>query len=386
MTQQRWYVSPYNLTPEVKSAVPQRVIVNDVFLREGGEKVGVGLRTDALVKIARELDAAGVPQIEIMGRSEDTIRAIGGLGLKAELEVITGSTTIIDVCQESGVDRINSPQAYSDHMRPDGRSKGQVIDGAAELVRYVRERGMKAAMGPMDVTRTSVDDLKAFYQAMIDAGADRLYLWDTAGAAAPQGMKYLASQIRDAFPDVDIAIHAHNDFGLGVANAFAALEAGCNVLDTAVNGLARKTGLPPLAEVAAALEILYGINTGIKLERMYGLSKLVEDLTRIPIREDMPLVGQCAFAEFSAPPVTDESLQRTHSALSSEVVGNRSWLALNALSGPPAIKFKLNELGISLSEDKIPTMMAMIAEEQGLRSKILTDDDIRYIVRRVSES
>ncbi len=389
MSVEKWYVSQYNRTENI--SLPQKVIINDVFLRESAEVCGVALNTQEMSRIACELDRVGVPEIQIMGRNIEKVRAICRLGLKSKIEILASASApgweaTIEAAADCGVYSISSPFAYSDYQRPEGVSKRDVIDSAVRLVRHVKRCNLFCAIGPMDITRTEIDDIKAFYDAVLDAGTDRLYIYDTAGAATPNGIRYLVSRLKEFYPQVEMSIHAHNDFGLRMANTFAAIEAGCNVIDTAVNGLARKTGLPPLAEVAAAAEILYGIDTGIKLEGMYELSKLVEDLTKLPIPHDAPIVGLCTFAEFSGPPATGETLRRSISALDPVAVGNKGHFFVTSLSGPPAIRAKLHELGISLPEEKILMMMARLAEEESLRKRILTDDDVRTIASRIAEA
>ena len=88
--------------------------------------------------------------------------------------------------------------------------------------------------------------------------------------------------IRSAAPKLRIAIHVHNTFGLGVGLCVAAVQAGADVVELSLNGTGPASGQVDLAQVAAALEILYGVKTGINLERLTGLRRVWEfDLNRI---------------------------------------------------------------------------------------------------------
>ena len=71
---------------------------------------------------------------------------------------------------------------------------------------------------------------------------------------------------------MSVEVHTHNDYGLGMATSLAGWEAGADVIHVAVNGLGYRCGNPATEEVALALEALYGVDTGVNLNHLYGLS------------------------------------------------------------------------------------------------------------------
>ena len=74
-------------------------------------------------------------------------------------------------------------------------------------------------------------------------------------------------------------------------------EGGADIIDAAVNGLGERAQIAPLAEIASVIQIYYGIDCGIKLDKMAELSQLVADLTKIPLSDTMPLVGKTGFSQ-----------------------------------------------------------------------------------------
>ena len=96
-------------------------------------------------------------------------------------------------------------------------------------------------------------------------------------------------------PGTQIGLHTHNDIGMACAALYAGLEGGADLIDACVNGLGERAHIAPLAEVAAVIQIYYGIDCGIKLDKMYELSRLVSDIMKWPMTDTMPFVGKTGF-------------------------------------------------------------------------------------------
>ena len=148
-----------------------------------------------------------------------------------------------------------------------------------------------------------------------------------------------------------IHVHCHNDFGFAVTNSLAAVEAGASIVDAAVNGVGERAGNAPLDELAVALELFYGLPTGIKMEEMYALSREVAALSGLPLPASKPLVGDSAFAH-----KLDVHLRGAltfaplFEAIPSAYVGNRRRIPISRHAGPFVIQNKLAELGIASGE------------------------------------
>jgi len=124
---------------------------------------------------------------------------------------------------------------------------------------------------------------------------------DSVGFLRPLSMRYLVSHVRDGLrelfrKEVPLAVHCHNDFGLATANNLAAVEEGVDCLFTSVAGFGERSGCAPLEEVCAALELLYDVDTGVDLGKLYRLSQMVEKAFALPIQFHKPVIGDNSFS------------------------------------------------------------------------------------------
>lgn len=134
-----------------------------------------------------------------------------------------------------------------------------------------------------------VGDMRAMAR---DAGEDLaiIGLGDTMAWATPQSTERLVGMVREAHPDVELALHLHDTRGLGLANAYAGLKMGVRHFDAAVGGMG---GCPFAAHAGAAGNICtedfvfmceeMGIATGVDLERLIECARLAEAIVGHPL-------------------------------------------------------------------------------------------------------
>jgi isopropylmalate/homocitrate/citramalate synthase len=143
--------------------------------------------------------------------------------------------------------------------------------------------------------------MKEIFEAAAKAGARKLAIADSVGFIRPLSMRYLMSHVRDDLPEktreeVELAVHCHNDFGLATANSLAAVEEGVAYIHTCIAGFGERAGVAPFEEVVTALELLYNIDTGVDLGKIYRLSQTAEKAFAMPIQLHQPIVGEGIFA------------------------------------------------------------------------------------------
>lgn len=113
----------------------------------------------------------------------------------------------------------------------------------------------------------------------------QLALGDTMAWATPLAIARVVGLVRDAYPDLELALHLHDTRGMGIANAVAGLQMGVAHFDTAVAGLG---GCPFAAHRGAAGNVCtedlvfmcheMGIETGIDLDALIEVGRLAEDI------------------------------------------------------------------------------------------------------------
>jgi methanogen homocitrate synthase len=243
-----------------------------------------------------------------------------------------------------------------------------VLKKTGDLVQYAKDHGLKTSFSTEDTTRTDLGFLKKIYKTAEQHGADRIGITDTVGCISPEGMRYLAKEIRDSI-DTPFSIHLHNDFGLVLANALVGVQCGASAVTTTVNGIGERAGNLPLEEFVVAMKVLYNYDLGIDFSKLKGLSDLVAKISKIKIPKYKPLVGTNAFSHESGIHVAATlTCPQTYEAIPPEFVGGRRNLVLGKHSGKAVVRDRLEEKGISASEEEICNILReikIIGEEKG---------------------
>lgn len=118
----------------------------------------------------------------------------------------------------------------------------------------------------------------------IRRGASAVTLCDTLGVANPLQLKVLVEHIREEYPDLDLGVRLHDTFGMGMANAMAALESGIDRLETAAGGL----GGPEAARNIPTEDLVnmlhrMGVRTGVDLSKYLKVLSLAREYSGLPL-------------------------------------------------------------------------------------------------------
>jgi 4-hydroxy 2-oxovalerate aldolase len=138
-------------------------------------------------------------------------------------------------------------------------------DIGIQHLQLARALGARAAGGLMMTHMTEPVTLVESAKIMADAGAETIYVADSAGALTMDGVRARIAAVREALdPSVGVAVHAHNNLGLGVANTVVAIEAGADVADACLAGFGAAAGNCQLEALVAVLDRM-GIESGVDL-------------------------------------------------------------------------------------------------------------------------
>ncbi|MFN8535174.1 MAG: hypothetical protein U0556_16675 [Dehalococcoidia bacterium] len=330
------FSSIYNATPAVAAArriVPD-LVIQDVTMREGQKRGGGEFGRAEKIALAKELDALGIGQIQVgfpgtVAADIVTTRAVKEAGVAAPLEVIASVWRDdwrhqIDAAVESGADWVLLTHPASQirlenvhHVTPE-----QVKERTRESVSYAVDRGILVRFSCTDMTRTELDVAIEMYLTAKECGARRISISDTVGSAGPGAIAYLVSQLGER-AGLPVHVHCHNELGLALANSLAAVEAGATMIDVSVNGLGDHCGNTSLEELAIALTVVAGVETGLRLERLNELSRLVEEISAIPVPPNKPVVGAEVFARKIPNGDLSAYATGTNEAYAPELVGQR---------------------------------------------------------------
>src|SRR5207249_10985681 len=191
------------------------------------------------------------------------------------------------------------------------------------------------------------DSVVATWQAAETAGADFVVLCETNGGRLTDEIARVTSFACRKL-NTKIGIHTHDDIGLGVANALAALEAGAVQVQGTINGYGERTGNCNLTSVIpnVALKLKKQSLPESSLAKLRELSQFVDEIANIRHNPRQPWVGSAAFSHKGGIHVDAvQKLTRTYEHIDPALVGNARRVLVSGLAGRSNIMLKAQELG-----------------------------------------
>jgi isopropylmalate/homocitrate/citramalate synthase len=375
--------------------LPEKVYVNDVTLREAQQIVSLTMQEK--IQIAHALDDMGVYQIQIgipgvSSVDKITIQQLKKEGLHSKLEAVSfiylpDWKKDLDACIESGSDSIDMFFPVSeDKLEAKGVTKAQMMRTCAEAIQYAKANS-KAHLTfcPYPAVRTDFLELVEIINMGAEAGADMILVADTYGTSSPSAMKYFIKELKKN-TDIPLGIHCHDDLGLALANTLAAVEGGAELVEASINGLGDRTGNCCLDEIVIGLTAFYDYDLGIKTEKLYSLSRLMEKISNIKLAFGKGLIGDNAFVHRHDDDVKS-SLAMPSSTVPIEpsLVGNKRRFILGGeYTGPFTIKAKAKEIGVELTDEQITLALNTVRKQLQGRKTPMTDAEFSAIISKIS--
>jgi D-citramalate synthase len=214
----------------------------------------------------------------------------------------------------------------------------------------------------------------------------RIMLPDTLGLLSPFEVKSFFNQIVSQFPGVHFDFHAHNDYDLSVANVLEAITHGAAGFHTTVNGLGERAGNAPLESVVAVIKDFTQLEIGVQEQKIFRVSKLVEQFSGQHIPANKPVVGENVFTQTAGIHADGDNKKNLYfNDLLPERFGRQRKYALGKTSGKANILKNLEELGISLEKDELTRVTQRIIE-LGDKKERVTTEDLPYIISDVLQN
>jgi len=373
-------IANYNrLRKNLPPKLPDRTFVWDETFREGIKAPTVYLTYVEQVRLAKLMDEAGIEVINVgfPALSEEEKRTVKKIvnekfthaKLVASAEPTKNS---IDACLDCGIKEIviESPINGLNLQYKLKITKEQGFQRIVDSIDYAKKHGLTVNFTLMDGTRTPLDDIIQIFEAAAKAGAIRLVIADSVGFIRPLSMRYLTSHVRDGLSEevkkkVPLGIHCHNDFGLATANTLAAMEEGVSVLHTCIAGFGERAGIAPFEEVVTAAELLYNMDTGVDLGKIYRIAQSAEKAFAMPIQFHKPIIGENIFTHEVEEEVEEMMSQPlVYEPFPPEIVGRETMIFIGRNTGQTLIQKLLENAGIRASPRQMDELFRRIKGPQ----------------------
>ena len=266
----------------------------------------------------------------------------------------------------------------------------QILRHTREAIRFAVKEGLDVMYVTEDTVRSSPEHLRILFAEAIEAGAKRLCLCDTCGAATPEAVWNLVSWVKkflaETGADLGIDWHGHRDRGLDLANTLAAIEAGASRVHGTALGIGERVGNTPMEQLLVNLNLL-----GMRHDDLSSLQGYVDSVsaaTSVPVPANTPVIGRDAFrtatgvhaaAIIKAQKKGDRWLtDYVYSGVPASLIGRSQEIEVGPMSGSSNVIFYLSQRGIVASHELIQAVLLAAKES----NRILQEPEILAIVRR----
>ena len=203
--------------------------------------------------------------------------------------------------------------------------------------------------------------------AAADGGADNVTLCDTNGGTLPGKIAEITSEVKKRFPDLRIGIHSHDDAGLAIANALAAVDSGATMVQGTFTGIGERCGNCDLSIIIPNLILKCNRECGknLKLSSLRQTARRISDISNVATRPTKPYTGKSAFAHKGGMHIDAiEKLDGCYEHIDPTLVGNKRRLLLSEVSGRSTIVEKAKSFvpGLERSSPETAKIMEKLKE------------------------
>ena len=266
----------------------------EVGPRDGLQNEAAILDVDQKVAFIRRLDAAGAKRMETVSfvNPRRVPQMAGAEEVSAAVAQTPRSSRIGLVLNERGWDRCVAAQCDEANVvvcATDGfgiRNQSAAVDDQIAALQAIAARRAHEGGPPISATisvafgcpfegEVPEAQVVRIARAAAEAGVAELALADTIGMADPWLVRRRIEAVRQAAPDTPLRMHFHDTRNTGLANAYAAVEAGIDVLDASCGGLGGCPFAPDATGNIGTEDLVYMLERA-GFETGYDLGALID--------------------------------------------------------------------------------------------------------------
>ncbi|MCL1834137.1 MAG: 2-isopropylmalate synthase [Leptospirales bacterium] len=379
-----------------------KIYIFDTTLRDGEQSPGFSMNIDEKLIFADQLEKLGVDIIEagfpvISDGDFEAVSLIAGKIKKAQVAGLARANKKDIEAAARALEKAANPRIHTFISSSDihiehqlKKTRDEILKQAVDAVKFAKTFTDNVEFSAMDATRSDRKYLADMVQAVIESGAKTVNIPDTVGYTVPNEfynlIRYLFENVKN-INEAIVAVHCHNDLGLAVANSLSAIQAGARQVECTINGIGERAGNTAMEELVMAIKTrsdILNVHTDINSRLIMPASKLLVNITGVPVQPNKAIVGDNAFAHESG--IHQDGVLKnamTYEIMRPEDIGiSKSKLVLGKHSGRHAVLSRLQELGYELKQEELDSFFARfkcIAD----RKKDIFDEDLVAIIGEV---
>jgi 2-isopropylmalate synthase len=405
-----------------------QILLYDTTLRDGTQREGLSLSAEDKVKIARELDALGIRYIEggwpgSNPKDAEFFQRIQQVELRQAKIAAFGSTRHAKNTCENDPNIRALVEANTPVVTLVGKSSTLHVEKVlettleenvrmiADSVAYFRNLGKEVVYDAehfFDGYKLDAEYALETVAAAAAAGAGTIVLCDTNGGSLPEEVALAVrmvhehlqgSGVREQGPGASarplppdprplLGIHTHNDGALAVANAMAAVRAGCTQVQGTINGYGERCGNMDLIPLIANLQLKQGYDCVApdQLRRLSEVAHYVAAVANLNPDTHAPYVGYSAFAHKGGIHVAAiAKVAASYQHIEPELVGNQMRVVVSELAGRGNVRMRAEALGLALNGNERAVLQRIKELESGGFQFEAAEGSFEMLVRRASD-
>lgn len=358
-----------------------KITTFDSTLRDGAQAEGISFSVEDKLNILKTLDKLGIDIIEAGNPGSNPkdiafFEELKSIELRHAALCAFGSTRRPGISPEDDANLLAILEAGTPYAAIFGKASsfhveeiiGTTLEENLAMVedscRFLTDRNVKVIFDAehfFDGYKLNAEYALAVLQAAERGGAVSLALCDTNGGSLPTEIAMIIRELQKTIT-AEIAIHAHNDIGVGVANSMAAVEAGATQVQGTFLGYGERCGNANLSTIIANLQLKMGYDC-IETDGIQNLTSAaikIAEISNFALSGKEPYIGKSAFAHKGGMHI--DAVMKAPSSfehIPPETVGNSRRILMSEVSGRGTIIQLINEVDPTIDKHSEATTRVM---------------------------